>query len=64
MKTKRETILKGEGKAGSLRIVIGSTSEKDLTRAEHDERHDLLVEKVHHAMSESGCYSQYIKVIE
>lgn len=61
---KRKTVLKGNGRAGEIKITIESVSKNgDLMRDEHESRHESLIEKVHGAMSESGCYAHRIKVV-
>lgn len=59
---KRVTVLTGFGTAGKIKLTIESDSkETGLMRDEHEEKHSLLVESAHKAMTERGCYAHKIK---
>ncbi len=55
----KKTTLSGSGDAGEIEIVIQTTPGN---KGEDGSKHDWLVERVHNAMSDSGCFSQKIEV--
>lgn len=60
---KRKTVLKGYGSAGDLVVTVESDSkDAGLMREEHETKHLHLVDRIHDAMGESGCYKHKIKV--
>lgn len=65
IKMKRTTTLKGADGDMQYEVVIKSKSKSKpgkLKIHEFERNHKHLVEGVHKAMSDNGCYSQEIKV--
>lgn len=53
----KTTTLKGSGDAGEIVISIETSPE---SKGEDGKQHDWLVDRVHRAMSDSGCWAHAI----
>ena len=58
---KRTTKLTGEGDAGKIEITI-KTKLEGLEKDRISQTHNTLVEAVHKAMSDNGCFAHMIEV--